>query len=208
MKKKDEFGHYFEVLGLSPGAVLIDIQNAYRKLVLKYHPDVNHEITAPERFREVVAAYSALIERWQARLETTSEELFEKVKEDPVIKEMTFEELEKRLKYSSSSLMRVGALIALGAQDGEKAKRLIFDYLKDKDEGVRLAALKVLGKICDARDLSKIFMMLSSINSKKTFKHTSKTILQIMQQGLKEIFPVKNRVYAGSSECASHEYAS
>ncbi|KKL05881.1 hypothetical protein LCGC14_2601580, partial [marine sediment metagenome] len=105
MKKKDEFGHYFEVLGLSPEADLLDIQNAYRKLVLKYHPDVNHETTAPERFREVVAAYSALIERWQARLETTSEELFEKVKEDPVIKEMTFEELEKRLKYSSSSLM-------------------------------------------------------------------------------------------------------
>ena len=193
MKKKDEFEHYIEVLEVSPEADLLDIQNAYRKLVLKYHPDLNHEITAAERFREVVTAYTALIERWRTRSAITCDKMFEKVQEDPVIKGMTFEELENRLKYSSSPRMRVGALIALGMQGGKKAKRLIFDYLKDKDEGVRLAALNVLGKICDAKDLLKIFMMLPSINSKKTFKHTSKTILQIMQQGFFEMFPLKNR---------------
>lgn len=56
MDKKD----YYEVLGVSKGSSKEDIKKAYRKLVKKYHPDVNKEPDAEEKFKEVQEAYEVL----------------------------------------------------------------------------------------------------------------------------------------------------
>ncbi|GGH68254.1 chaperone protein DnaJ [Compostibacillus humi] len=51
---------YYEVLGISKDATKEEIKRAYRKLARKYHPDVNKEPDAAEKFKEVKEAYEVL----------------------------------------------------------------------------------------------------------------------------------------------------
>lgn len=51
---------YYEVLGVSKSASEADIKKAYRSLAKKYHPDVNKEVDAPDKFKEVQEAYEVL----------------------------------------------------------------------------------------------------------------------------------------------------
>ena len=51
---------YYEVLGLSKGASTAEIKSAFRKLAKKYHPDLNKEPDAAEKFKEVQEAYDVL----------------------------------------------------------------------------------------------------------------------------------------------------
>jgi curved DNA-binding protein CbpA len=51
---------FYEILGVDSNATQEEIKSAYRKLVLKYHPDKNKSRYAPEMFRKVQIAYETL----------------------------------------------------------------------------------------------------------------------------------------------------
>jgi molecular chaperone DnaJ len=53
---------YYEILGISRNADKEEIKRAYRRLARKYHPDVNKEPGAEERFKEINRAYEVLSE--------------------------------------------------------------------------------------------------------------------------------------------------
>ena len=51
---------YYATLGLDKNASADDIKRAYRKLAKQYHPDVNKEPGAEEKFKEINEAYDVL----------------------------------------------------------------------------------------------------------------------------------------------------
>lgn len=56
MNKRD----YYEVLGVSKTATDEEIKRAFRKLAKQYHPDVNKDPGAEEKFKEIGEAYAVL----------------------------------------------------------------------------------------------------------------------------------------------------
>lgn len=57
--KKD----YYEILGVNKNASDEELKSAFRKLAKKYHPDVNKEADAQDRFKEISEAYSILSDK-------------------------------------------------------------------------------------------------------------------------------------------------
>lgn len=51
---------YYKVLGIEKNATADDIKRAYRKLAMKYHPDVNKEKDAEAMMKQVNVAYETL----------------------------------------------------------------------------------------------------------------------------------------------------
>lgn len=53
--------NYYEILGVSPQASLLEIKNAYKKLAFRYHPDQNpNDAKAEEMFKKINEAYQTL----------------------------------------------------------------------------------------------------------------------------------------------------
>jgi curved DNA-binding protein len=50
----------YETLGMSENASADEIKKAYRKLARKYHPDINKDESAVDKFKEINAAYEVL----------------------------------------------------------------------------------------------------------------------------------------------------
>ncbi len=58
-----KYQDYYQILGVPRDADESDIKKAYRKLARRYHPDVNKDGGAEEKFKEVNEAYEVLKDR-------------------------------------------------------------------------------------------------------------------------------------------------
>ena len=58
-----EYKDYYEILGVKRGATESEIKSAYRKLARKYHPDVNKEAGAAQKFKDINEAYEVLSDK-------------------------------------------------------------------------------------------------------------------------------------------------
>ena len=52
--------NYYDILGVSKNATDAEIKSAFRKLAKQYHPDLNKEPGAEEKFKEIGEAYAVL----------------------------------------------------------------------------------------------------------------------------------------------------
>ena len=55
-----KYQDYYQILNVERDSVTADIKKAYRKQARRYHPDVNTEASAEEKFKEVNEAYEVL----------------------------------------------------------------------------------------------------------------------------------------------------
>ena len=51
---------YYKVLGIEKGASKEEIKRAFRKMARKYHPDLNKDSDASEKFKEINEAAAIL----------------------------------------------------------------------------------------------------------------------------------------------------
>ncbi|MEI6291441.1 MAG: DnaJ domain-containing protein, partial [Chloroflexota bacterium] len=51
---------YYEILGVAKTAGQDEVKSAFRKLARQFHPDVNKEPDAEDKFKEINEAYSVL----------------------------------------------------------------------------------------------------------------------------------------------------
>ena len=183
-----EVKRFTRVLELDENANIHEIQTAYRKLVLKYHPDVNRAAYSAERFRQIVEAYGSLLELVRKDDGAEWEELKRRIKRDPVLCSITLSELEERLKYSSSVKVRMNAVIALYMKQGVDSKNSLFTALKDGDEGVRLTAIDLLGEICRLGDIVQLIPCIFSLKHSPVAKCALKTTLRILKRIFARVF--------------------
>ena len=73
---------FYQILGVPRNASQEEIQRAYRKLARTYHPDVNHDPGAEERFKDVSEAYDVLSDPQTRRRYDTFGADFRQVPED------------------------------------------------------------------------------------------------------------------------------
>ncbi|STX55493.1 DnaJ domain-containing protein (plasmid) [Legionella sp. D16C41] len=64
----DKYGSCYEVLGIDQNSNKSDIEKQYKKLSLKYHPDRNKSLEAPEEFQKINNAKEILVDESKRRI--------------------------------------------------------------------------------------------------------------------------------------------
>ena len=89
------FEKYYALLGVQPGIEERDLKKIYRKLAIKFHPDVNENPDAGEHFREICEAYEIVLHQEKKDAEIYASDDWE-VEVDPSVYEKSYVKPGKR----------------------------------------------------------------------------------------------------------------
>ncbi len=103
------FERYYALLGVQPGIEERDLKKVYRKLAMKFHPDVNKNPGAGEHFREICEAYEIVLHQEKKDAEIYASDDWE-VDVDPSVYEKII--LEAREKAQARARMKYERLKA------------------------------------------------------------------------------------------------
>lgn len=171
---------YYKILGVPRNATINDIKSSYRKLVMKYHPDVSRTKDTEDMFKLINEAYTILSnptlrEKYDKKLEET--QLFS-YDLSPVVK--VVDNIKKSIKVFVDSIQRVFEEISKDKNlnkltNEEILQRLFFS----ENEYVKIAALKVIKQ---RKKRSLIPYLLEMSNKPSTPSNIKKQIVQTLRE--------------------------
>ncbi|MGO8694613.1 MAG: DnaJ domain-containing protein [Rectinemataceae bacterium] len=146
--KSTAYGDSLAVLGLAPGAAEDDIRRAYRRLVMRYHPDASGNPGTTRQFSRIVRAYKVLTARRGSpeRFRSGLSERYRRVLEAG---EDLFA-LGQVLASEPDAGARTAAVTRLGLSGRSAAYVFLRRALYDPTEEVRLAAVRAVA-LLDSR---------------------------------------------------------
>lgn len=145
-------GQDLSVLGLNQSAQWKEVQAAYRRLAMQLHPDRvrtrdgERSQQSEMAFRAVNEAYERLRRR-RAEARLRSHEHIERISQDPAAASLEIEELELRLRHSSSPQVRAAAALLLGRHEGQRCAAALRAACSDPAPQVRKAAVEALKNV-------------------------------------------------------------
>lgn len=98
--------NYYDILGVTTDASEPEIRNAYRKLVLIYHPDVSRSDTT-EIISDIIEAYAVLSDPKKREEYDRTFKVTEYAKDEKVIQRNDSENLERELLRKKRALLKV-----------------------------------------------------------------------------------------------------
>ncbi|MGC9471296.1 MAG: J domain-containing protein [Bacteroidales bacterium] len=118
---------YYRILGVQPGCSLSDIKQAYREKAKEFHPDINPDPDAPDRFIEVNEAYEYFVRKFNSPRQKIVRDGISTAEMDDILRQWMERERGKararaaryaRQRYEDfrrSPLYRTSSLLSIGA---------------------------------------------------------------------------------------------
>ena len=129
---------YYKILNIDKNADTQSIKRAYRKLAMKYHPDVNKQRDAEEKFKDLTEAYAVLSdEEKRKQYDSYGYRSMNKYTQDELIKSVNMDNIFKGVKFVADLERNYGLVsglvgIGLTGRTTSKTLRLAGKLLKGK----------------------------------------------------------------------------
>jgi hypothetical protein len=122
------FENYYKILGIPADADDKALKKAFRKLALKYHPDVNHAPDANLRFQELCEAYEVVLRHIQNQTTFHTNRRYETEEADYSYEDVIREAREAAYKRAKMKYEKMKAEKELFEQSGWRDIVLVFNY--------------------------------------------------------------------------------
>lgn len=177
---------YYEILEVDENASEIDIKKAYKRLAKKYHPDLNKEPDAKDKFIQIHEAYTKLLNPEPEEEYSLLNSIFGSPKEDSPLGICN----KYGIDYFSWSFLVDYEDFNLNNQVASLGRFIEFDKEVDKEENYkeyRWACNKV-------KLLNKIFRKDIFGFACRYIEPSSNIVISVATQGIKDIITHLNRV--------------